>query len=280
MLAYFHERWILGLATFWLAYKSKELALMLPVALAAYEFWNGARNWKRLIPYFAIALSFGLQALVFNSRLDPSHGYALHFSGSALWQTVSFYSSAIFFVPFGGFLLALLLLMRDRRVYLGLLLMAIGFLPLLGLTTKMSAAYWYVPMIGLAIAIGALAERVPRRALIVAAVAFVAVNYAIVRAKGRELLALDEERRAYIAALETYAREVPKLRAVVYETTPEHMYSWGVEDGITKVFGWGITVVPASDPRAKEAMEKIPMAVISYDRANKSIHGTVRAAVK
>lgn len=277
LLLYVRGWWIAGLATFWLAYKSKELAVTLPLALAACEFWIGKRRWWRLIPYLAISLSFGLQALWFNAHLDPTHGYALHFTARALWETVSFYASDIFFIPYAGFALVLLMLVRDRRVSIGLLMVASTFLPLLWLNNRAFAAYWYVPLIGLAIAAAAIAERVPRRALVAIAICLLPVNYLLVRAKGRELLALAEERRAYIAALQAYARTVPKLRAVVYEHVPEHMYSWGVEDGITKVFGWGITVVPAADPRAKQAMAQLPMAVISYDSVRREIRGTLRS---
>jgi hypothetical protein len=278
LLLYVRGRWIWGLVTFWLAYKSKEVAVMLPVALAAYEFFLGGRKWKRLIPYFAIALSFGLQALWFNRQVNGINSYALHFTPDLLWQTLSFYSSAVFFVPFGGFvLLALPLFMRDRRLYLGLVLMVALLLPLVGLSGRVFAVFWYVPMLGLAVVVAALADRLPRWTVVLFLVLWLPLNYSMVRGKARELLALDDERRSYIDGLRSYARSVPRLRAVVYQNVPEHMYPWGVEDGIRKVFGWQVDVVSASDPKANDAMSEFPMAVISYDRARHTIQGTLRA---
>jgi len=277
LLLYVYGQWILGMLTLWLAYKSKELAVMLPFALAAYEIWLGPRKWKRLIPYFAITLSFGLQAAWVDRHLDPINSYALHFTPAALWQTVSYYSSAIFFVPFGGLALVILpLLVHDRRLYVGLILTGATLLPLLGLTGKVSWGYWYVPLIGLALAIPALAERMPRRLLVVLLIAWLSVNYAVVHVKGRELLAVANERREYITALQAYARQAPHLQAVIYKEVPEHMYSWGVEDGIRKVFGWKVTVLPESDPQAKKAMSEFPMAVISYDKTSRTIRGALR----
>ncbi|HYL34562.1 MAG TPA: hypothetical protein VEV17_01470 [Bryobacteraceae bacterium] len=278
LLLYVRGRWIWGLATFWLAYKAKEVAVMLPAALAAYELLLGDRRWKRLIPYFAIALSFGLQALWFNQHVNGINAYALHFTADVLWQTVAFYSSAVFVVPLAGLvLLALPLLVRDRRLYIGLILMAATFLPMLALPGRLLEAFWYVPLIGLAMTVAAVAGRLPRWAVIALLILWLPFNYSVVRGKGRELLALDQERRLFIASLQSYARSVPHLRAVVYADVPPHMYSWGVEDGIRKIFGRTVDVAGAQDPRAKAAMSEFPMAVIAYDHAGHTIRGTFRA---
>src|SRR5262249_47537252 len=46
ILLYSHRDWVLSFVAFWLAYKSKELAVMLPAVLACYEVWFGKRRWK------------------------------------------------------------------------------------------------------------------------------------------------------------------------------------------------------------------------------------------
>ncbi|MBK5291795.1 MAG: hypothetical protein JJE04_08995, partial [Acidobacteriia bacterium] len=53
MLSYLNRRWVLSFLFFWLAYKSKEHAVMLPAVLFAFEHWLGERNWRRLIPFLA-----------------------------------------------------------------------------------------------------------------------------------------------------------------------------------------------------------------------------------
>src|SRR5471030_774732 len=61
LLFYSRGRWVLSFAAFWLAYKCKELAVMLPAVLACYELWFGKRRWKPLAPFFLAAASFGIQ---------------------------------------------------------------------------------------------------------------------------------------------------------------------------------------------------------------------------
>ena len=46
ILFYASRKWVLSFIAFWLAYKAKELAVMLPAVLAAYEYWLGARRFS------------------------------------------------------------------------------------------------------------------------------------------------------------------------------------------------------------------------------------------
>src|SRR6266567_4313332 len=77
ILLYARRRYVLSFCAFWLAYKSKELAVMLPAVLACYEFWLAEkRSWKPLIPFAAVSLSFGLQGVLLNKNVD--NDYAFH----------------------------------------------------------------------------------------------------------------------------------------------------------------------------------------------------------
>ena len=67
LLLYVSGRWILSFVAFWFAYRSKELAVTLPVALLAYELIVGQRRWKRLIPFFALSAAMGGFALAHNA---------------------------------------------------------------------------------------------------------------------------------------------------------------------------------------------------------------------
>src|SRR5438552_5140203 len=131
ILLYTRRRYILSFAAFWLAYKSKELAVMLPVVLACYEFWLAEKkNWKPLIPFFAISLSFGLQGTLLNH--NPDSDYTFRFTPAAFWTCLSFYASQIFLIPYAGLaLIALPLLIRDRRLWFGAAMLFLFFVPLL-----------------------------------------------------------------------------------------------------------------------------------------------------
>ena len=184
LLLYIRGRWLLALIPFWLAYKSKEIAVMLPVALLAWEWLLGGRKWKRLIPYFLISLTFGVQALWHNRGVPPGTTYALRFTPDTLIGAAGFYSSAIFFLPYlWVLLLCVPWLVRDRRLYVGVILMVAVFIPLLFLPSRMISVYAYVPLTGLAVAFAAIASRTPRWAIALFFVLWFPLNYAIMRDK-------------------------------------------------------------------------------------------------
>lgn len=265
LLLYDRGRWLLALVPFWLAYKSKEIAIMLPVALLAYELFLGDGRWKRLIPYLLISLSFGSQALLQNRNIPAASTYAMHFTPDVLWNSVAFYSSAIFFLPFAGLaLLFLPVFLRDPRLHVGIILMASAFVPLLGFPARLVTVYWYVPLIGLAIAVAAIASKTPRWAIVLFFVAWFPLNYALLRDKRREILALADENRWYTTGLVEYARHVPGLHAVVFQGIPAHMNSWGVQGAIQNAFGFQVHAAWYRDPAAQRALQEVPMAIVGY----------------
>jgi len=277
LLLYVRGRWLLALVPFWLAYKSKELAIMLPVALLAYEMFLGERKWKRLIPYFLISLSFGTQALLHNRGTPTANTYVMHFTPEALWTSVAFYSSAILFVPFAGLALLLLpIFVRDRRLYVGIILMVAAFVPLLVLPTRLFSVYWYVPLIGLAIAVAAIASKAPRWTIALFFVAWFPLNYVILRDKRREILALADENRWYTTGLVEYAHRVPPLKAVVYQGTPPHMQPWGVIGAIQNAFGFTVHQVWYLNPDAQQALQEVPMAIVGYYPVQHVVKGLLR----
>src|SRR5207302_951639 len=100
MLLYAHGRWILSLVAFWFAYKSKELAVMLPAVLLIYEYWFGKRDFRRLIPFLVIALSFGVQGIIFNP--NKNNEYTFRFTPHALAATIPFYARRFLYFRFSG----------------------------------------------------------------------------------------------------------------------------------------------------------------------------------
>ena len=279
LLLYVRGHWILALIPFWLAYKSKEIAVMLPVALFAFEWLLGERKWKRLVPFFPISLSFGMQALWNNRQVDPGNDYALRFAPDAIRQTIAFYSSTILFVPFAGLaLLALPIFVRDRRLYTGVILMVATIAPLLGLPGKLQSVYWYVPMIGLAIMVAAIASRTPSWAIALFFLIWLPLNYAGLREKRRAILTLGDESHWLVTSLQDFASHNPPLRAVVYDSLPPHMHRWGIEGAIHNVFGPHVKATWYQDPDVKEAMTQVPMAMITYYPVEHVVRGMLRTS--
>lgn len=277
MLLYARGRWILALIPFWLAYKSKEIAVTLPIALLAFEMLLGSRKWKRLIPFFLISLNFGLQALWMNGHVSLESGYVLRFTPAMLWRTVTFYSSTIAFLPLAGFALLLLpVVVRDRRLYLGFVFTAALFAPMLVLPGRLESVYWYIPMLGLAIAFSAIASKTPRWVMAVFFAAWLPLNYAMLREGRRAELAVADDNRWFTTGLLDYARRVPQLKAVVYEGIPGHLGVWGVEGAIHHTFGYQVEAVWYMSPRASQAMAEVPMAIVSYYPVPHTVKGMLR----
>jgi len=103
-LFWLHDRLILSFVAFWLAYRAKELAVMLPLVFVSYEYLLGRRRWKQLLAFFAVSLSFGLQGILLNFSKADANEYTIRFTFPALCTTASFYASVLFLLPFGGFL--------------------------------------------------------------------------------------------------------------------------------------------------------------------------------
>jgi hypothetical protein len=259
LLLYIRGNWILGLVTFWLAYKSKEVAVMFPLALAAYELLEGQKSWKRLIPYFLISLNFGVQGLLLSPHND--NAYALHFTLGTIWKGWSYYSSELFFVPYLVLLAAVLL--RDRTINFGLVTTLVLLFPMLVLPGRQFAAYWYVPLIGFGIIAATLASRAPRWLLVSFFIAWFALNYAMLRPKRSAILASANDNRTYVAAVADFARKNPEIQVVGYDGSPPEMHVWGIE-GAVHLFFANAQVYQASSREFETSRTKVPTAVIHW----------------
>jgi hypothetical protein len=280
LLFWLDDRWILSLLSFWLAYRSKEIAVMLPVALAAYELLLGKRRWLRLAPFFAIAIWFGLQGLFVATHIKSA--YTMHYQQADLAKSALFYSSRVFLAPPVAALVLLLVpvliavLTRDRIMWFGLIAFAALLTPMLLLSERLSGAYLYVPLIGLTIAIGAFAAR-PRAALGVAAALLLWIpwDYVNLRRQRREALSQVDDRRAYIATLSDLVHSQPQLTSFLYLEGPF------LESGALGAIRWlrpgfDIMLVREDGPDRTKIIEQPELAVLYWNRTAHRLEPAVR----
>lgn len=236
--AWIRRRWVLGFLCFWLAFKSKEVAVMLPAVLACYEYWLGERKWKPLAAFLATSLVFGIQGVFFNPNVD--NAYTLHLTPAGLWGAIRFYASQVLLVPYAGFALLLVpLAVRHKRVWFGLAMAALMLAPMLLLTSRLFPAYLYLPLAGLALAFPPLEGR---RARMIAAAAFlvwIPFNYNRLRAERKLTLAVAHENRAYVEQLGKAVASDRDVRTFVCDGAPSAMNRWGVEGAIRHFAGPG-----------------------------------------
>ncbi len=223
ILFYARRRWVLSFIAFWLAYKSKELAVMLPAVLVVYEYWFGERRFQFTIPFLLASLSFGIQGIVWNP--NKNNAYTFRFTLDALRHTVPFYSGRFLILPFSGLALAFV---RDRRVWFGLISMCILMVPLLFLPGRLYQAYGYLPLTCAAIAFGAAASHLNAVWAWIAVAVWMPFNVHELRMERRVKLALDDQTFAYVDTMAKWAAQNPRIETFVFDGAPPGLESWGI----------------------------------------------------
>jgi hypothetical protein len=264
LLLWTNGRWILSLAAFWLAYKSKELAVMLPAVLVLYELWFGSRQWKRIAPFAAVSLCFGLQALL---APTTDADYVFHFTPKTLAHTAPFYASRVFLVPYLGFLLPLgALVVRNRRTWFGLAMMLLFLMPMLWLPGRMLSAYCYLPFTGLAVAVAGFAERAHPAAVAAFFLLWLPVDIHSLRMQRNDTLRQDQDAREWMTTFAGFARSGPPVSGIVYQGVPEGLHDWGMQ-AAAKYFlkRLDVNFAPVGSPEAERFRQSGATAVCTWD---------------
>lgn len=266
LLAWSYRRWALSFIAFWIAYKAKEPAILLPAVLLAWEMWLGERKWKRLVPFFAVSALFGIQAMVSGTR--GTDEYTLSFWPDDMWRSAVYYASQMFAIPYLGLAtLGLGFVFRDRRVWIGLGAMWLFLLPVLALPRHLYAVYLYLPLVGLSLAVGVIFEKyIPRPALAAAALfaVWIPVTYMQMKPVRGLALASAGDNRTYVATLAGYVREHPAQTQYVYDGFPYRLRYWGIE-GLVRYLrrSPGQRIAGYDQPEAAKLLGTAP--VLSWD---------------
>ena len=265
ILLWARGHWILSFVSFWLAYMSKELAVMLPLVLVCYELWFGGRRWVRLAPFLAASLSFAVQALL----LHPveSGDYAFHFTLDTIASTATFYAGRAFLTPYLGLLLPLAAVTaRNRRTWFGLAMLALFLFPLFWLPGRVSSAYCYLPFTGLAVAMAGIAETAKPAAVALFFLLWLPADIYWLNAQGNETLRQDRDNREWITALGKFAKTRPAVTGFVYKGVPEAFHDWGVEAGVKYFFRLlNVTVPPVDSPEGAQLLRNGHVAILNWD---------------
>jgi hypothetical protein len=271
LLFYIRRWWIASFAAFWLAYKSKELAVMLPAVLACYEYWLGQRRWKPLVPFFLVSLSFGIQGLLLNP--NRNNDYAFHFTPRSILKTASFYANDILFFPFAGLILPVLpFLTRKRLVWFGIAAMFLFFVPLGLLRNRTFDAYCYVPLTGVALACAGIASTSYRKLVIAFFVLWIGWNEFELKLNRRRALAVDDENRAYVAALGEAAAAHPDARTFIYDGAPFSLHAWGIQGALRIVYHTGdIRLVNIEEKGSERLLDSPRVVILSWDSPRRQL---------
>jgi hypothetical protein len=274
ILLYAYRRWILSFIAFWLAYKAKELAVMLPAVLAAYEYWFGERKFKVLIPFFLASLNFGIQGIALNPNKD--NDYTLRFTLDALRRTVPFYAKRFLMFPLSGLLLLALAFLRDRRIWFGLAAMSLLIVPLIFLPGRLFEAYAYLPLACAAIAMGAAASHWNPAWAWVALAIWMPFNLRELRHERRATLDADDRAFAFVDAVQKWAARNPDVRTFVFDGAPPGFHDWGVTGAWNIVHKrLDLPALFSGSPEGRKAMATGAVAYGSWDARSGRL--TIRA---
>jgi hypothetical protein len=276
LLFYMKRRYVLAFVAFWLAYKCKELGVMLPAVFVVYEFWRGDRRWPRLIPFFLVSASFGLQGVFLNHHVDDL--YTLRFTLAALSTTSRFYSSYFFLIHHAAFVLVpLAFVFGNARARFGIVMMLIFMVPFAFLPGRLEAAYCYVPLIGLSIAVSGFANR---RNAIPATVIFagwVGFNLFRLQAKQKEELNAVEQIRTYVTTLAKFLPTAPKIQFYIFDGAPPAMPPYGIHGALFYLRHEDVSVFSADAPRPAEIPPGSPVGRLKWDPQEKVLGISVQA---
>jgi hypothetical protein len=275
ILLYSHRRWVLSFIAFWLAYKAKELAVMLPAVLAVYEYWFGERKFWVLIPFGLAALGFGIQGIMLNPNKDNE--YTFRFTFDALRHTAPFYAHRFLMFRLSGFLLFALALIRDRRIWFGLVAMLLVMVPLMVLPGRLFEAYAYLPLACALIAMAAAASHWNPAWSWIALAIWMPFNLGQLRHERRAKLDLDDQVFSFVDTTQKFAARNPGILTFVYNGVPSGFHDWGAAGA------WGIAhhqidlpAFYAEWPEGGKALAGQTVAFGSWDHRRRQLTISVR----
>ncbi|MBK5291506.1 MAG: hypothetical protein JJE04_07520, partial [Acidobacteriia bacterium] len=276
MLSYLNRRWLLSFLFFWLAYKSKEHAVMLPAVLFAFEHWLGERNWRRLIPFLAVSALFGLQAVFSNHEIGRD--YNLSLSPASLMATGGFYANHVLVFPWLWLLLpAAAWWIRDRRLWFSLAGFFLLMVPMLALPNRTFGAYLYAPIAFLTIAAATVAARADWAVLLAVFALWLPANYGVLKQNRKAAIAISHENRAYVDRLRALPKEMPDIRSFIYDGYPPGLKWWGIQGALRYFYDGDVKLHSVEDKNLSAIFESGPLALLSWDNPRRTLSVLSRA---
>jgi hypothetical protein len=280
-LLWIQGRWIASFVLFWLAFQTKEPAVMLPLVLVCYELWFGVcykpgfdvwyelrfgeRRWQRLTLglFLAGSFSFAFQALILHPI--PSGDYSYHFTPITLATTADFYAGQVFLVPLFGLVLpAGAWLAGNRRTWFGLTAMTLYFVPYLFLPGRIDAAYCYLPFTGLAVALAGIAETRKTKEVAIFFLLWLPLDLYWLHAAATDKLRQDQDIRAWMGSAAAFAKVRPDVVDFAFDGLPDGFRQFGVGATFKYFLQRDINVVPLDSPEGAKLIQGSHVAILRW----------------
>jgi hypothetical protein len=269
LLLYQRDRFFLSFLCAWLAFKSKEMELMLPVVLLLYEWCfgrernSGKLRWKPLVPFFLMSFSFGLQSLMLKG---PETHYTVHLTASNLWSGVAYYGGKLLYAPLSGLILSIgLLLLRVRAITFGVVGFWILMATMFAFPGRQSGAYLYVPLLMFSVAVAGVAQSKPWWAVLFL-VLWIPASYDQLRTERKPIIAYHYDHIPYVNQILQSLAVHPAPTAVVYDGTPSDFNQWGQRGLFPFALARSdLQVYSTAEPEAQEAIRRPGALLFTWD---------------
>jgi hypothetical protein len=279
LLFYRANRFFLSLLCAWLAFKSKEMELMLPVVLLLYEWQfgdakiSGRQQWVPLVPFFLMSLSFGLQSVMLPP--GPESAYTMHLNAAALWSGAAYYGTKLLYAPLCGLIISVgLLFLQSRVIAFGVLAFWALIFPMFGFPGRQFGAYLYVPLLAFSIAVAAVAQLKPWWAVLFL-VFWIPASYDQLKTQRSALLAYRYEHMPYVAQVRESLASNPAPEAVVYEGAPVDFNVWGQEGLFTYALDkHDLPVFSITQPQGPSTLRRSGTVLYAWDVGAHRLHTT------
>jgi hypothetical protein len=131
----------------------------------------------------------------------------------------------------------------------------------------MFAVYWYVPLIGVAIMLAAIADSRYRMAAALVLLIWLPWDFINFRETRRANEDRERQNRAYVTAIERYARTNSGQRLFVFDALPDEFQPWGVKGALACFYpGQPITVLHVDQPGSQEVIQNGEAAWLHWNR--------------
>ncbi|MBL0157672.1 MAG: hypothetical protein IPP47_11300 [Bryobacterales bacterium] len=277
-LLWMDRRWMASFVFFFLAYRWKETAIMLPAVLGLYEILLAERKeWRRLLPFLAVSAWFGVQGLL-SFRGGSQTEYQFAATGGALWQTVRYYASRVFLIPWAGLVLLVAPWFgKDRRLQFGCAAFWVLLCPMLLLPGHLNDTYLYVPMLGAAVAVAALFERWGRLAILGFFLIWLPADYLALRTRRSDNLHEADENRPYLTALAEIVKAHPNTREFVFEASPAGLPDWGIESALRYFYPpKNVTLQQIRTDQDRAGVPAAPAVLLGWDPLGRQLRAMER----
>jgi hypothetical protein len=267
LLFYQREHFFVSLLCAWLAFKSKEMELMLPLVLLLYEWRIRKRAtlaWRPLVPFFVMSVCFGLQGLMLPK--GPETWYTPHLTLGGVWSGLAYYGGKLLYVHLAGVPISVgLLFLRQRLVTFGVISFWTLLVPMLFFAGHQAGVYLYVPLLAFALVVAAVADTKPWWAVLFLVI-WIPASYEQLRQERNPILALGHENRPYVTQALVSIATPPVPQAIIYDGTPSEFHPWGQEGLFSFALDkFGLPIYRMDAPEAMEVIRRPGSILLSWN---------------